>query len=154
MEYGSPSHKLGVTVMSLYATITFLLLISAFFLADALRRFKKSFNQDNRLAVNQKTMCLHITVLFVHTLFIVMLQFFTFYTFMNPAPQNYNIMVVARIVCDTSQSISQVVVIYLFVQFSKPTVAKKEEGDSDSDEDQRRDVNLDMIYYAKNMPKM
>ena len=86
MEYGLPSHKLGVTVMSLYATITFLLLISAFFLADALRRFKKSFNQDNRLAVNQKTMCLHITVLFVHTLFIVMLQFFTFYTFMNPAP--------------------------------------------------------------------
>ena len=88
--------------MTIYATVTFLLMISAFFLADALRRFKKSFNKDNSIVVNQKTMCLHITVLFVHTFFIAVNQFFTIYTFLKPAPANYNIMVVARMACDTS----------------------------------------------------
>ena len=52
---------------------------------------------------------------------------------MNPAPENYKIMIVSRIVLFTTQSISQVVVIYLFVYFYKPAVVKKEEGDSDSD---------------------
>jgi hypothetical protein len=52
---------------------------------------------------------------------------------MNPADENYKIMIISRIVLFTTQSISQVVVIYLFVSFSKPVVVKKEEGDSDSD---------------------
>ena len=78
-------------------------------------------------------MCLHITALSIHTFFIAMLQIVTVYTFMNPAPENYKIMIVSRIVLFTTQSISQVVVIYLFVSFSKPVVVKKEEGDSDSD---------------------
>lgn len=113
--FGKPTHELGVTVMTLYSIITVLLIFSAIFLADALRRLKKSFNQDNRLIVNQKTMCLHITALFIHTFFIAMLQVVTVYTFMNPAAVNYKIMIVSRIILFTTQSISQVVVIYLFV---------------------------------------
>lgn len=61
-------------------------------------------------------------------------------------------MVVVRMVRSTTQSISQVILIYLFVQFSKPDVVKKEEGESD--EDERCDMNLDMIYYMKSIPKM
>ena len=144
-------HELGVTVMILYAILTILLIVSALFLADALRRFKKSFGQDKRLVVNQKTMCLHIIALFIHTFFISVTQAMTIYTFMEPAPFNYSMMVVARMVRDTSQSISQIIVIYLFVQFSKPAVVKTEEGESDSEEE-RRDMNLDMMYYVKNMP--
>jgi hypothetical protein len=68
--FGKPPKELGNIVMILYVTITVLLIISAVFLADALRRLKKSFSQDNRLVVNQKTMCLHITALFIHTFFI------------------------------------------------------------------------------------
>jgi hypothetical protein len=44
--------------------------------------------------------------------------------------------------------------IYLFVQFSKPVEIKKEGEDSDSDDGEMNNVNLDMIYYVKNMPKM
>ena len=54
----------------------------------------------------------------------------------------------------TTQSLSQVIVIYLFLQFSKPQGVKTEDGDSDPDEDQRRDVNLEMLYYINTMPKM
>ena len=61
-------------------------------------------------------------------------------------------MVIVRMVRSTTQSISQVILIYLFVQFSKPDVMKTEEGDSD--EEERCDMNLDMIYYMKNVPKM
>ncbi len=54
---------------------------------------------------------------------------------MKPSPFNSNMSEIAKMVRETSQSISQVIVIYLFVQFSKPTVLKEEEGDSDSEED-------------------
>jgi hypothetical protein len=42
--FGKPTHELGVTVMTLYSIITVLLIFSAIFLADALRRLKKSFS--------------------------------------------------------------------------------------------------------------
>jgi hypothetical protein len=61
-------------------------------------------------------------------------------------------MVIVRMVRSTTQSISQVILIYLFVQFSKPDVVKTDE--EDSDEDERCDLNLDMIYYMKNIPIM
>ena len=59
----------------------------------------------------------------------------------------------------TSQSVSQVIVIYLFVQFSKPvSLAKDVKDENESDEEyeeiSNRDPNLDMMYYVKNMPKM
>lgn len=44
--------------------------------------------------------------------------------------------------------------IYLFVQFSKPVEIQKEGGESDSDDGEMSNVNLDMVYYVKNMPKM
>ena len=53
---------------------------------------------------------------------------------MNPRPINYNMMEMSRTIKWTSQSISQVLVIYLFVQFSKPIVVKSEE-ESESEED-------------------
>ena len=58
-------------------------------------------------------------------------------------------MIVVRMVRSTTQSISQIILIYLFVKFSKPDVVKTEEG-----EDERRDINLDMIYYMKDRPTM
>lgn len=50
--FGGGPPQLGETVMILYTVITVLLVISACFLADALRRLKKSFSKDNRLVVN------------------------------------------------------------------------------------------------------
>ena len=52
-EFGrQPDQNIAVMVSTLDVIITVLLIISAIILADALRRIKKSFSQDNRLAVN------------------------------------------------------------------------------------------------------
>ena len=59
--------QLGYTVIALYCVVTGLLIASAIFLADALRRLKQSFSQDNRLVVNYKTMSMHVIALFFYT---------------------------------------------------------------------------------------
>lgn len=98
-------------------------------------------------------MCLHVTALFIHTFFMVGCQFVTIYTFQHPSPQNSDYLNISRIAMFTSQSISQAIVIYLFVEFSKPVSLQKEREDSDSDFDEefdtRRDPNLDMMYYVR-----
>ena len=65
-------------------------------------------------------MCLHITALFLHTFVVTVVQYITVDTFMNPVPKDDAILNISRIVLFASQSISQAIVIYLFVQFSKP----------------------------------
>ena len=83
-ESVSPSgvnHHLSVLVLDLFLVVTGLLLISAVFLADALRRLKKQFNKDKRMQLNTRTMCLHVTALFIHTFFIVAAQFITVWAF-------------------------------------------------------------------------
>ncbi|MFO0118291.1 MAG: hypothetical protein ACK521_12010 [bacterium] len=72
--------------MNLFVLVTILLVFSAMFLADALRRLKNSLSKENKLVVNQKTMCLHVTALFMHTIVIVVVQFITVYSFENPSP--------------------------------------------------------------------
>ena len=146
-------------MLKLYLVITVLLIFSAVFLADALRRFNRSFSKDNRLVVNQKTMCLHIAALFIHTFFIIVAQYITYYTFMNANSRNSDILNISRICLFASQSLSQAIVIYLFIKFSKPvSFSKKNKDESESDEDFEdsldRDPNLDMMYYVKNMPTM
>ena len=99
-------------------------------------------------------MCLHVTALLIHTFFMVACQFVTIYTFEHPSPQNSDYLNVSRIAMFTSQSISQAIVIYLFIQFSKPvSISQQDEQASDSDFDEEfdttRDPNLDMMYYVR-----
>lgn len=142
-----------------FVIVTALLVVSAGFLADALRRLKKSFSKSNKLVVNEKTMCLHVTALFLHTVVIVIVQYITVYTFINPSSKDDFILNVSRIVLFASQSISQAIVIYLFVQFSKPQSLMKDQGrtasGSSSGSQEERDVEkLNMLFYIKQMPKM
>jgi len=65
---------------------------------------------------------------------------------------------ISRICLFTSQSVSQGIVIYLFIQFSKPVQLNRaldEDSDSDYEDefDRMRDPNIDMLYYVKEMPK-
>lgn len=85
-------------MMQLFVLVTVLLVFSALFLADALRRFRNSLAKSNQLVVNQKTMCLHVTALFMHTLVIVIVQYITVYTFINPSPKNDPILNISRII--------------------------------------------------------
>lgn len=139
-----------------FVIVTVLLVFSAGFLADALRRLKRSFSKSSKLVVNQKTMCLHVTALFLHTIVIVIVQYITVYAFIHPSDQDDVILNYSRIVLFGSQSISQAIVIYLFVQFSKPQPinVKASLSSSDSDEIQRDDEKLNMLFYIKQMPKM
>jgi hypothetical protein len=89
-----------------FVIVTALLVVSAGFLADALRRLKKSFSKSNKLVVNEKTMCLHVTALFLHTVVIVIVQYITVYTFINPSPKDDFVLNISRIVLFASQSIS------------------------------------------------
>ena len=84
--------------MRLFVLVTVLLCIAAVFLADALRRLNNSFQKSNKLVVNQKTMFLHIFALFLHTIVIVIVQYITVYTFVNPSPKNDEILNISRIV--------------------------------------------------------
>jgi hypothetical protein len=104
--------------MRLFVLVTALLVVSAIFLADALRRLNNSLAKGSQLVVNQKTMCLHIFALFLHTVVIVIVQYITVYTFVHPQPKDDAILNISRIVLFASQSVSQAIVIYLFVQFS------------------------------------
>ena len=124
--YGPAPGPIGKRLMQLFTLVTGLLLISAIFLADALRRLKKSFSQNNKLVVNQKTMCLHVTTLTVHSVVLVVVQYITVYTFTHPSPRDDFILNMARIVLFGSQCVTQAIVIYLFVQFSKPQSLAKE----------------------------
>jgi hypothetical protein len=83
-QFGSAPHKLGSRLMQLFVLVTALLVFSAMFLADALRRLSKALKKDNKMVVNQKTMCLHVTALLMHTIVIVAVQYVTVYSFENP----------------------------------------------------------------------
>ena len=104
-------------------------------------------------------MCLHVTALFMHTIVIVVVQFITVYSFENPSPKDDLILNISRICLFGSQSVSQTIVIYLFVQFSKPQSlmeerAKSEESDLTDDMDGSQDEKLNMLLYIQSMPKM
>lgn len=79
-----PDAELMGIVLNLYYAVTILLFISALFLGDALRRLNKSFQKDNKLVVNKKTMYLHAILLVFHTFFILVMQVITVYAFSNP----------------------------------------------------------------------
>jgi hypothetical protein len=100
-------------------------------------------------------MTLHVTALFIHTIVMIFTQVVTVVTFIHPSPKNNKWINATRIILYFSNSVSQAIVIYLFVQFATPVTLKKEE-DTDYEEefDRARDPNLDMMYYVKSMPKM
>jgi O-antigen/teichoic acid export membrane protein len=111
--------------------ISILLLISAFFLADALRRLRNEYKADKRLDVNRNIMCLHVIALFNHTFILVVAQFFIVYSFLRPSEKSKDQLNIARIFMFGSQAISMTIVIYLFMKFALPTssMSKKEERD-------------------------
>jgi hypothetical protein len=104
-------------------------------------------------------MALHVLALFLHTFFIAFFQVCRCLYFVNPTDRNDYIWTWSRLGMYCSGSISEFIVIYLFLQFSRPVSLKayvKEDDDSDYEEefDRVRDPNADMMFYVKNMPKM
>jgi hypothetical protein len=99
MDYnlGHVSQQLADTVRNLEFAVTILLLISAFFLWDALRRLKREYQADKRLQVNQNTMRLHVIALFNHTFFLFVAQIFIVASFIKTGPAWGDYLNIARI---------------------------------------------------------
>jgi hypothetical protein len=106
--------------MAFYVIQDSLLLFSAIVLGDALRMLSVQFKKDPRLQVNQKTMSLHVLALFLHTFFVSLLLVARFKYFAHPTPHNEYIWNWCRFGMLSSGTISEFIVIYLFIEFSKP----------------------------------
>lgn len=114
-----PSEHLTNTVIVLYLTVSGLLVIAACFLADALRRLKQQFNSDKRIEQDKKVMSLHVIAIFTYTFFGLCLQAAVINYFINPGALSNDILSYTRMVMLTSQSVSQIIMIYLIMRFTK-----------------------------------
>ena len=114
----------------MYMTQTSLLVVSAAFLGDALRLLGLQFKKDQRLQVNRQTMTLHVLALFLHTICMMFFQIGRVYYFKSIGTPHQETWAViwnwGRLAMYLSGVISEVIVIYLFLEFSRPVSLKKE----------------------------
>lgn len=75
-------------VSDIYHVVTGLMLVSALFFADALRRIKRSLKKNPKLVANQTTMTLHMTILLTHTVTFTVAAMLVFRAFKYPTPLN------------------------------------------------------------------
>jgi len=86
------------TKLNLQLSADGLLAISAIFLADALRRLKNEFSQNAKFIENRQTMCLHVYVIFGHSLVLIATQFVLIYSVKHPSPTSNLMVAIARVV--------------------------------------------------------
>jgi hypothetical protein len=68
-----------------------LLVISALFLADALRRLRREFSRNRKFVQNSKTMCLHVFVIIGHVFVLVFTQYTLARNLKDPSPMSKTI---------------------------------------------------------------
>jgi hypothetical protein len=166
LKYDHVSPALTNWSLALYMTQTSLIFISACFLGDALRMFVKQLKKIRSLEVNQKTMCLHLTSLFlvsvIHTACMAFFQVSRVYYYKSLGTESEQTWTLiwnwGRLILYVSGVISEMVVIYIFMELAKPPSLKKEvdDGDSEYEEefDRIRNPNTDLLFLVKTGPKM
>lgn len=65
-------------------------------------------------------MCLHITILILHTVTFTIASTLVFRAFKNPTPLNLKLQSYARIVLFLSTGVVQAILIYLIIRMTKP----------------------------------
>ena len=110
-----PSESIVDWVKYLYHIVTFLQLVSAIILADALRRIVASLRKNPVLSTNYRIMWLHITMLTLHVGIFTLVAYFVFRAFDNPTEKNKLLQSYSRIALFTSQTVVQCILIYIFV---------------------------------------
>lgn len=76
-------------------------------------------------------MCLHVLALFIHTFFVMVHQVIISGSMKYPGKTFFTLRSYSRVTLYTSITVSQVIMIYLFVQFSKPAKLDDESDDED-----------------------
>ena len=114
----TPSRETVDAVQILYQLNTAIELVSAFILADALRRIRKALKRNPFLQGNQKIMWLHIVMLTTHVVVISLAAFFVFRAFQYPENTKYQYeQSASRIALFSSMTVVQLIIIYLFQHF-------------------------------------
>jgi hypothetical protein len=106
IAYGTANSSKFNTQLNLQLSADGLLAISAIFLADALRRLKNEFSQNEKFVQNKNTMCLHVFVIFGHSLVLIGTQFVLVHSVRHPSPSSNLMVAIARIVLISVESIS------------------------------------------------
>jgi len=105
IAYGTASGTMFDTQLNLQLSADGLLAISAIFLADALRRLKNEFSQNSKFVENRQTMCLHVYVIFGHSLVLIATQFVLIYSVKHPSPTSNLMVAIARVVLISVEAI-------------------------------------------------
>ena len=89
-------------VRGLYHTVTALMVVSAIILGDALRRIVTSLKNNPIIQTNYRIMWLHVTMLSIHVVVFLLVEFFVFRAMADPSPKNLMLQSYARIALFTS----------------------------------------------------
>ena len=89
-------------VKVLYHIVTGLMLISAIVLGDALRRIVISLKNNPILKTNYRIMMLHITMLTIHVIVFLLVEFFVFRAMASPTTRNLLLQSYSRMALFTS----------------------------------------------------
>ena len=133
----------------LYTYIAILLIVTSIFLGDALRRLRHQIINTEQLKIEQQTMRLHVFVMVFHalTFFLanVTLVSSNFFPSSNFAPL-WNI---TKMLMFIAQSISQIIIMYLIRQLSKPILVRKMETEEEEETDESDASSFAFLRYMK-----
>jgi hypothetical protein len=125
---GDYEHWVGSLVLGLYLSMTFLLILSAVLIADALRRITRDFQLHRSLNVNKKTLSLHMAQLtavsVIQALCMFYFQitrfFYIKYTGTTKEDSWTFIFNTARLGLYVSGVVAEMLVIKIFIKVAKP----------------------------------
>lgn len=103
-------------------------------------------------------MCLYILVTFLHTGILILHGFFTNLLKKSKGTLFDTLKDTITVVFYVSQALAQVILIYLWIQFSAPFSLAKDietetEDNYEEEFDEIRDPNIDMFFYVKSLNK-
>ena len=98
-------------------------------------------------------MCLHITILILHTVTFTIASTLVFRAFKHPTNLNLALQSYARIALFLSTGVVQVILIYLIFQMTKPIQMSdpNENSDSSQQSQDKRVQDLTMLHYLRNI---
>lgn len=134
-----------------YTFVAVLLIVTAVFLGDALRRLRNQIINQNQMQIAKKTMRLHVFVMFFHSVTFTICNVTLVTSNFLPSSEAAALAAVwntTKILMFIAQSISQLIIMYLIRQLSKPIVYQKKEIEED-DIDESEASSFAFLLYVK-----
>jgi hypothetical protein len=122
--------------------------MSALFLGDALRSLRRQIQQSTNFEVALSTMKWHQFVMIFHSTTFFAGNMVLAYSFLNPTDQDYALFNGVKIALFLTQSVSQLVIMYLVWKLNSRIVVKRTD---DNEEEQTEDTDSlqNLLFIAK-----